>query len=162
MGQQINASSRPVGQRESEREREIERERAGYFMVVLLLLQYNSTGWPGSPRLKSQECLGMKSYAAKEVFWKVVKTQSFRPQWNLVHVIRPHAQVFKKKLNFLHCPWIFFKTGSNLFARDFGRCFTNGTLNFSFCINFLKIQTKLVEHGASIIWHVTMHPCAKF
>ena len=51
---------------------------------------------------------------------------------------------------------------------DFGtvdRCVSqiNGTLKLEFfALIFQKFQTNLAGHDANIIWHVTVHACAKF
>ena len=42
--------------------------------------------------------------------------------------------------------------------RDFGRCFTNGTLNLSFCINLLKISNQITCRACKL--HLASDDCA--
>ena len=84
--QRINASLRPVGQ--IKRERESRRLFHGTLQLDRMALITS---------LEIPRMFGDEKLCYEGSFWKVVKTQSFGPQWNLVHVIRPHAQVFKIK-----------------------------------------------------------------
>ena len=134
------------------REREREREQVGVFTCLHACLHNGKvasflsrqTVFHGTVQLDRMALItsleiprmfGDEKLCYEGIFWKVVKTQSFRPQWNLVHVIRPHAQVFKKKYNFFHCPWIF----------------------WVFALILWKIQTNLA--GASLgTWLCTLVP----